>query len=133
MGQGRGRYNSNQRSGSRDSNRSRGENRGQSRDNRGGQYREMRRCFNCGRQGHISRFCRQPRRQPDRGNAQGLKDQKKNRGISFVFVEDNRSQTEQADAVAEGSNYWTLDSACSYHYTHHREWFASFEQVIQSV
>lgn len=46
-------------------------------------------------------------------------------------VEDRTSEDSaaQLNAASMGTDYWTMDSACSYHYTFHREWFTSFEAV----
>lgn len=53
----RGRYNSNSRSSSRSNSQARGSN-----------NNYVRKCFNCGKPGHIARFCRAPKRNYDRGD-----------------------------------------------------------------
>lgn len=57
------------------------------------------------------------------------KPQEKDEDPSLMCIEDIDTKVEQANSVTNGSNYWTMDSACSFHYTHHREWFPTFKET----
>lgn len=41
---------------------------------------------------------------------------------------ENEERALQVGEYKSESDYWLLDSACSSHYTYHKEWFKSFEQ-----
>lgn len=57
-------------------------------------------------------------------------DEKTQPELPNVMCVENRpkeGEAAQLNAASMESDYWTMDSACSYHYTFHREWFTTFE------
>ncbi|RFU25060.1 hypothetical protein B7463_g11276, partial [Scytalidium lignicola] len=107
-------------------------------------------CFNCGKTGHIARFCRAPKKEGDSSPStgalptpSGVKEQPKEAQKSkaeaktaretcwSVSMGDTEEQECPAYAVDDGSNelLWVIDSGASRHMTYSREAFSDYEPL----
>lgn len=85
--------------------------------------KETRKCFNCNKVGHISKDCRQPKKESEGFNKSERKPQESGSGyMVFDHV-----------MVAHEQDQWIGDSGAFAHITSRREWFDTMDEVSRSI
>lgn len=90
-------------------------------------------CYNCGKQGHISRNCKAPRKDSrGRGSGTFRPNNSRSADVNFSEVQALMSHSCDEDEIEDLQNNWVLDSGSSHHITNSRDWFVSYSTLVDT-